>query len=213
MSTRLLVLGIVRIFQPVHGYNVRRELETWRMDSWVSSKPGSVYSALRTLEKDGLIAEAVGDQSSGRRRAGGSQKTEYVITAEGEKEFGAMLREAWWTVQPSIEPLIPALSLVGFMSRRELIAALQARAGQIEGRIEQLRFFREMIPDGSTGACGEVPEHVREIVDFSAGKVRAELESTRSFIDRLEAGSYLFTDEAGWPGASPPPPLDDSNKD
>ena len=25
-STRLLVLGAVRIFQPVHGYDVRREL-------------------------------------------------------------------------------------------------------------------------------------------------------------------------------------------
>jgi hypothetical protein len=26
-TTRLLVLGVVRIFQPVHGYEVRRELD------------------------------------------------------------------------------------------------------------------------------------------------------------------------------------------
>jgi hypothetical protein len=29
-TTRLLVLGVVKLFQPVHGYEVRRELISWR---------------------------------------------------------------------------------------------------------------------------------------------------------------------------------------
>ena len=35
-ATRLLVLGVVRIFQPVHGYFVRRELLSWRAESWAA---------------------------------------------------------------------------------------------------------------------------------------------------------------------------------
>ena len=32
--TRMLVLGAVRIFQPTHGYFVRRELGTWQAAEW-----------------------------------------------------------------------------------------------------------------------------------------------------------------------------------
>ena len=46
-STRLLVLGVVRIFQPVHGYLVRRELLTWYVEEWASVNPGSIYNAPR----------------------------------------------------------------------------------------------------------------------------------------------------------------------
>ena len=31
-ATRLLVLGAIRIMQPVHGYEVRRELVSWRVE-------------------------------------------------------------------------------------------------------------------------------------------------------------------------------------
>jgi DNA-binding PadR family transcriptional regulator len=202
VSTRLLILGIVRIFQPVHGYDVRRKLLSWRMESWVSSKPGSVYSALRTLEKDGLITEAVGDEASGRPRAGGSRKTEYVVTPAGEKEFATMLRKAWWTIEPATEPLIPALNFMGFMSRQELIAALRARAGQIEGRIEQLGFFGGCIDPEASGADGEIPGHVWEIVGLATSKHQAELQWTRSLVERLEAGLYWLADDRD----SPAPP-------
>ena len=43
-SNRLLVLGAVRIFQPVHGYLVRRELLSWHAEEWAHLNPGSVYN-------------------------------------------------------------------------------------------------------------------------------------------------------------------------
>ena len=46
--TRLLVLGAVRIFQPAHGYLVRRELLSWRVEEWANVQPGSIYHALRS---------------------------------------------------------------------------------------------------------------------------------------------------------------------
>ena len=92
-ATRLLVLGVVRIMAPVHGYDVRRELLTWRLEELANVKPGSIYGSLRTLEKDGCIA--VHNRESADSRP---ERTTYVLTGEGEKEFQLLLRESWWTV-------------------------------------------------------------------------------------------------------------------
>jgi len=60
-TTRLLVLGVVRLFQPVHGYEVRRELITWHASEWASVKPGSIYNALKTTWKRLRAAAKVDD--------------------------------------------------------------------------------------------------------------------------------------------------------
>jgi DNA-binding PadR family transcriptional regulator len=190
-ATRLLVLGAIRILAPVHGYDVRRELLTWRLEELANVKPGSIYSAIRTLEKDGCIAVHSRESEESR-----PERTTYVITGEGEKEFQVLLRETWWSVRSSTEPLIPALCLMPFLPRDELLAALQARLGTLRGQLDSLAFFRRTVRDGATGAEGEVPEHVREIFDFLMGKQRAEIEWTRGFAKRLSEGSYTFVGES-----------------
>ncbi len=192
-ATRLLVLGAIRIMAPVHGYDVRRELLTWRLEELANIKPGSIYSAIRTLEKDGCIA--VHSRESGESRP---ERTMYVITGEGEKEFQVLLRETWWSVRPSAEPLIPALCLMLWLPRDELTAALQARLGTLRGQQDSLAFFARTIRDGATGADGEVPEHVREILDFVMSKQRAEIDWTRGLMKRLQDGKYRFVDEPGF---------------
>jgi Predicted transcriptional regulators len=193
-ATRLLVLGAVRIMQPVHGYDVRRELVTWRLEDHANVKPGSIYSALRTLEKDGCIAVHGRDSRDSR-----PERTSYVTTTEGEKEFQLMLREAWWTVRTPSNPLIPALSLMVFMPRDELIRALQSRIAQKEGDLDSIAFMRASIKDGATGADGEVPEHVREILDFISAHSKAEVEWAKTFQKRLREGRYRFAGEPGMP--------------
>src|SRR3954470_7694523 len=143
--------------QPVHGYVVRRELVSWRLEETTNVKPGSIYGAIRTLEKDGCIA--VHSRESEDKRP---DRTTYTITGEGEKEFQLLLRKAWWTLQLPAEPLIPALTMLPFLPREELVEALGARAGQLESELKELAFHRLQIADGATGADGGVPEHVRE---------------------------------------------------
>lgn len=197
-ATRLLVLGVVRILQPVHGYDVRRELLTWRLEEIANVKPGSIYGAMRTLEKDGCIA--VHSRQGGSSRP---ERTMYLLTGEGDKEFQLMLREAWWTVRTPTEPLVPALCLMPFMARDELVRALQARLGRLEGELDAAAFTRRSIREGATGADGEVPEHVREILDFRSAHVRAELDWTRGLQKRLREGAYRFTGEDGYPLVGP----------
>lgn len=197
-ATRLLVLGAIRIMQPVHGYDVRRELISWRIEELASVKPGSIYGAIRTLEKDGAIA--VHAHETGERRP---DRTRYVLTGEGEKEFQVLLRENWWTVTTAADPLIPALCLMPFLPRRELIAAVQARAARLEAQLSEYAFTRAGIRDGATGAEGEIPDHVREIVDFMSARTRAELDWSRTFVKRLRAGDYRFSGEGDFPVPGP----------
>lgn len=197
-ATRLLVLGAIRIMQPVHGYDVRRELLTWRLEELASLKPGSIYGAIRTLEKDGLIAVHARESEHSR-----PERTTYVLTGEGEKEFFLLLRQSWWNVTRAAEPLIPALCLMPFMPREELIGALQARVAQLQGQIGSMAFTRDSIEDGATGADGAIPEHVREILDFVSARARAELEWARGLQRRLRKGAYTFSGEGTFPELGP----------
>jgi hypothetical protein len=38
---RLLLLGAVAIFEPVDGYQIRRELVSWHVEEWANINPGS----------------------------------------------------------------------------------------------------------------------------------------------------------------------------
>jgi DNA-binding PadR family transcriptional regulator len=197
-TTRLLILGVIRIKQPVHGYDVRRELLSWQLEEWANVKPGSIYGAIRTLERDGCIAVADRSAHNGR-----PERTAYVLTSEGEKELFLLLRRTWWTVTQPAEPLVPALALMVFLPRAELISALQARTSQLQGQLSALSFIRASIRDGSIGRDGEIPEHVREIVDFLSARIRAELDWARGYADRLRSGAYQFAGEPGIPELGP----------
>ncbi|WP_232072102.1 PadR family transcriptional regulator [Phytohabitans flavus] len=52
-TTRMMILGLVSWMQPVHGYDVRRELLSWNADKWANVQPGSIYHALRKLTEEG----------------------------------------------------------------------------------------------------------------------------------------------------------------
>ncbi len=195
-STRLLVLGVVRIFQPVHGYDVRRELLSWRAQEWASVKPGSIYNALKTLTRDGLI-EVVGTNQIGNR----PERTTYRLTAAGNDEFRSLLREAWWTVRAPLDPLMAAVSLLGFVQRSEAIAALEHRTAHIQGMLRHGEYAIAEI-DGE-----ETPDHVREMMRLMSARIGAELAWSKEFVARLKSGEYHTSDDAAkapkWADATP----------
>ncbi|MEN3361052.1 MAG: hypothetical protein V7637_5034 [Mycobacteriales bacterium] len=196
-ATRLLILGALRFMQPAHGYEIRQELLSWQLEPWTAVGTGSIYSALRTLEKDGAI-RAVSSGRQGNRPA----RTSYELTEDGRREFMTLLRQAWWQVHPSTEPLVPALGLFPELSRQEMIAALQSRIAQLESHLEHVAAVRTGIRDGATPPVDDIPEHVRELLDFLSARERAEVEWTKQFLRRLRAGSYQLADDPEPPPAA-----------
>lgn len=182
-STRLLVLGIVRMLQPVHGYDVRRELLSWRADEWANVAPGSVYGALKTLERDQWI-EVVDTAQKGARPA----RTVYQVTQEGEKEYHGLLRDSLWEAKAPPHPLLPALSQLPFTDRTDVIAALKARAHRLEGEIMLLRRHVERIEAGSGDPRTAEPHHVADMERLILNLSETEREWTQTLIQRIKSG-------------------------
>jgi DNA-binding PadR family transcriptional regulator len=191
-TTRLIVLGAIKQFQPVHGYFLRRELMTWHIDEWAHIQPGSIYNALRALEVDGYIAEH-GTVVEGKRPA----RTTYRITPSGEVELQRMLRENLWNVKPfDTESIMTIASFMFVLSRQEVIAGLENRLTKADAIITSNGFHVQ-----DTLRSDTTPTYVREIFDLSTARLTAEKEWALALLQRLRDGEYVFAGETPEPAA------------
>jgi DNA-binding PadR family transcriptional regulator len=193
--TRLLVLGALRIFQPTHGYVVRRELASWQVAEWAHLNPGSVYNALRALTKDGLLVEehaGAPDAKVPQQVGGTGSRTEYRLTTDGEQEFLRLVREALWQLHP-FEPgwLLAGMSFWGALTRDEVLAALEARTALLAARISEFGYAAASFPSTAAGT----PDHVVEHFHIHAAQLRGELEWVQSASERIRSGVYGFSGE------------------
>jgi DNA-binding PadR family transcriptional regulator len=197
-STRLLVLGAVRIFQPVHGYLVRRELVSWQVDQWAHLNPGSVYGALRSLARDGYLEEVATEQG-----AAGAARTTYRVTPDEESELLRLVLEAIWTVVASApEKLLVGLSFMDVLSREQVVAALEHRIAQIDASHSASQLAMQSIFDHA-----RAPDHVAEILRLADARGQGERAWAHELVERVRRGDYVF---AGEPAALPGPAIDRS---
>ncbi|TWD79694.1 PadR family transcriptional regulator [Kribbella amoyensis] len=184
-TTRLLLLGVVRIFQPAYGYQLRRELLTWKVQDWANINPGSIYTGLRTLAKHGYLQEL--EEGPGHKPG----RTSYKLTVDGESEYFTLLRKALWSVdgfQP--DQMQAALSFLWSLRRDEVLAALESRMVQLEQRAKSAPFAeRQILEDPG------VPNHVLEMFRITTARDQGELDWTKSFHARVQEGAYSFAGE------------------
>jgi DNA-binding PadR family transcriptional regulator len=192
-STRLLVLGAVRIFQPAHGYLVRRELLSWGVESWAALNPGSIYNMLRTLTREALLAEVEGGEAGkGPARVG------YRLTMDGETAFLGLLTSALWEIDRRDPHLLPAaLSFLPMLTRKQAAEALEARAERLRLQVKAVESHSRMLLDQR-----RVPPHTAELMDYEVARAQGELRWVTAARERIEAGHYRF---AGEPGAEAGP--------
>ncbi|GIN70288.1 PadR family transcriptional regulator [Bacillus sp. J14TS2] len=85
--TRLLVLSMLDA-KPMSGYDIQQALRMTDAERWGGVLIGSIYHALKKLEKDGYIAIDKVEQTGHR------QKFTYRITEEGKEHLKELIREA-----------------------------------------------------------------------------------------------------------------------
>src|SRR5258705_8281497 len=134
-ATRLMILGLVQWMQPVHGYDVKRELESWQAEEWANIAPGSIYHALRTMAQDGLLEE-VGTEQQGTRPV----RTTYRCTEKGDLEFEELLRRYWWNYSTPTDPWLAGFSFLPALPSQETVGALRNRARVLRSIVEGHRF-------------------------------------------------------------------------
>src|SRR3954454_22484619 len=183
----MMILGLVQWMQPVHGYDVRRELLSWSADKWANVQPGSIYHALRKLSEEGLLHEVSTEQVGGR-----PARTSYEITEKGEAEFQSLLRNAWWHLSPGPDPFMAAFSFLPALPREEAAAALRNRAIQLRVGVQQL--------EAATQAdwLDKKPVYVSWMWELTIARSEAEIAWCDRTAKRIEAG------EPYMPGGSAP---------
>ena len=111
MDARLLILGVLHRGD-FHPYEIKRRLEAAMVECYVDVDVGTLYYAVRKLEKDGLIA-AVAQE----RVARGGMRTIYRITPEGRAEFRDGLHRQFDVEGPVSQTLYGALLFLHLADR------------------------------------------------------------------------------------------------
>ena len=189
----MMILGLVQWMQPVHGYDVRRELLSWSADKWANVQPGSIYHALRKLSDEWLL-RAVATEQVGARPA----RTTYEITAKGTEEFETLLRGNWWQLASPADPFMAAFSFLPALPRKEAAAALRNRATQLQAGVEQMRAAME------ADWTRNKPVFVPWMWELAVERSEVEIAWCLRVAERVESGkSYLpegFRPQEGWEG-------------
>jgi DNA-binding PadR family transcriptional regulator len=205
-ATRLMILGLVQWMQPVHGYDVRRELESWQADEWANIAPGSIYHALRKLAEEELLEE-VATEKVGARPA----RTTYRITPKGVREFDELLRRYWWQFSSPVDPFLAGFAFLPQLPRDEAVAALRNRARILRAAADMQRFAL-----ASEFTRQSKPVHVSWMFERMIAQMEAEIAWCERVAARLEGGVALFPegfvsyqDEQAERPVTAPAPADD----
>jgi DNA-binding PadR family transcriptional regulator len=191
-ETRLLLLGAVSIFEPVNGYQIRRELLSWGVEEWANIKPGSIYNGLATLAQRGELVRH-------DLRDGSREVAVYELSDAGREEFRRLFEEALTAVRPTA-PLAfqTALSMLPLVTRADARALLQQRLANLDRAAAEAA---EKPVDSE-----HVPPHVVAVMEYweSVGKV--EREWLLRLLFRIGDGELNFLgEEMGWTPAPDDP--------
>ncbi|GLY35170.1 PadR family transcriptional regulator [Amycolatopsis sp. NBRC 101858] len=195
-ATRLLVLGVVRMYGRAHGYQVRRELLTWSADKWANVQPGSIYHALKKMTAEDLLEQV--DVEPGE---GGPDRTAYRLTGEGEQEYQVLLSKALSDPELNHPDLSAAISLMTTLPRARVINLLRHRLVHLQAEQQQATLMLEEL---KVNMGQGTPEHVGELYRLWSSISAASFGWLEGLIARLEAGEYVMADEGGEAFGEPP---------
>jgi DNA-binding PadR family transcriptional regulator len=142
----MLVLGVLHRGD-FHPYEIKRRLEAAMVECYVDVDVGTLYYAVRQLEKEALI-EAVAQE----RVARGGIRTIYRITETGRAEFEKGLHRQFDVEGPVSQTVYAALLFLHLADRGLVEAALRRRIARLDDLIAKLAPIREQLaPMVSTG--------------------------------------------------------------
>jgi DNA-binding PadR family transcriptional regulator len=146
MNARLLILGVLHRGD-FHPYEIKRRLERAMVECYTDVDVGTLYYAVRQLEKEGLI-EAVAEERVSR----GGVRTVYRITPHGRAAFKDGLHRQFDVEGPVSQTLYGALLFLHLADRSVVGEAIRRRIARLDELIVKLKPIREeLAPKLSTG--------------------------------------------------------------
>jgi DNA-binding PadR family transcriptional regulator len=171
-ATAYVILGFVR-GEPRSGYEIKALVDNSTRFFWAASY-GQIYPELKRLSEAGLIAGK-------NLPTGGRKRTVYEITADGEEELRAWLRQPPQTFEMRDEGLLK-LFFADALPREEALEILRSMKAQRLAMSERLRTIEQM--------KGEIEDPFPMIV------LRGGLEFTEWFVEWCERMEAQLLDTA-----------------
>jgi len=168
----LLLLGLLK-GQRQHGYQLNEFIER-NLGRFTTLKKATAYAALDRLEKKGLIEAST--EQEGNRPA----RRVYGLTASGEAQFFALLREHLAQPEPVAFYGDLGLMFLNQLPSEETLELLGERATQLGGQIAEL----ERVPTHE-GALGRGLFGVDLAVSRQLALLRADLAWLSQALNRL----------------------------
>jgi DNA-binding PadR family transcriptional regulator len=171
---RILILGVLNDQKPRHGYEVKQILESWNADKWANIGYGSIYFALRKMSEEGLLTVI-------ENQEGKQDKTVYQITEAGSNAFMVTLRKQWLQLKPTIDPFQVALTFMQYLSKDELLTALEHRADTWRHIIKTSPRMLPMALKDMT-----LPKHIDENHSLILAHYQTELDWIEGAIEKVK---------------------------
>lgn len=131
--TRVLVLGILDV-QPMSGYDIQQMLRLSDAERWGGVLIGSIYHALKKMEKEGLVAVDSIEQTGHR------QKAIYKITATGQEHLKQLVDESLRLSSVNYpSTLYSGMSFIGKISNEDALKALYHQRDALEKEYAELK--------------------------------------------------------------------------
>lgn len=189
-ETRMLLLGAVALFEPVNGYQIRRELLSWQVDRWAHTNPGSIYHGLTTLARHGhLVRHDLVDA--------GREVAVYELTDSGRAELERLMIEGLETVDP--------YDRCAFTAAFSMLPLLDRDRGRVMRSLTKRRVgLEQAVAELAAGDPGDAPPHATRSRLLWLDLAVAELAWLRETIEEIRGGALAIG-----PGAAAWAPPDD----
>jgi DNA-binding PadR family transcriptional regulator len=146
MKARLLVLGMLHRGD-LHPYEIKRRLQAAMVECYLDLGVGTLYYAIRQLEKDGLIS-AIAEERVTR----GGVRTVYQITPAGLSEFQEGFYRQFEDDGPVSQTLYGVVLFLHCVDHNRLVEVIRYRIARLNELITKLAPIKEiMAPTLSIG--------------------------------------------------------------
>jgi DNA-binding PadR family transcriptional regulator len=154
MKARLLILGALHRGD-LHPYEIKRRLEASMVECYLDVDVGTLYYAVRQLEKDGAI-----ERVARERVVRGGMRTIYRITPKGRDEFQEDFFRRFEEDGPVSRTLYGALLFLHCVDRAKLATAIRARIARTDQLIAKLDPIRAEMGPALTAGGKQLLRHI-----------------------------------------------------
>lgn len=170
----IVVLGLLKE-RPMHGYQIKHQIEERHLDRWVHVSLPSIYNTLNRLENKELIG-------SRREKVGKMpERIIYHITPKGETAFSRLVERALVNGKLPESTFWLGVAFLQGLERRKVEKCLLTRLKLLRNQLVHMRADLQLLDD-------ERQHHLVCLLRSGASHIKLEVEYLEDLLKHLKKG-------------------------